>query len=153
MSRFTVHVCMIIYTAGVDPRVTLTHNLTDGHVVYDTQRVIFFCTIIANQATTITWSSDEYIGTEGVDLQLTSDDPLGFSTSNQRDPTTVVTLINTTRSSDGVITVTTSLQLVTSAQYPTSRITCKANGHGPNATVAFQTTMRSTSEAGKPKFT
>ena len=144
------------YTAEVVPCVTLTHNLGDNGVAYDRQRATFICMIVAGQDIdiVITWSSDEYIGTGGIVLQLTSADSVGSNKYNPRIPTTVVTMINTTHSSDGVITVTTSLQLVASVQYPTSTITCRANGHGPNATVAFQTSMQSTTYMpSKPEFT
>ena len=143
-----IYCVMHNYTAVVVPgRVILAHNLGDSNVAYNTQRVTFICTIIVkDRDLVITWSSDEYIGTGGLVLQLTSADPPGFSVPNPRNPTTVATLLNTTRSSDGLITVTSSLQLVASAKYPTSSISCRANGPaGPVETVAFQTSMQSTS--------
>ena len=144
--------CIRDYTAGVVPSVTLTHNLGDGGVAYNGQRATFMCIIVAGQDLIITWSSDEYIGTGGV-LQLTSADPPGSITSSLQNPPTKVTLRNTTRSSDGTISVTSLLQLVASALYPTSSISCRASGHGHNATVAFQTSMQSTTVMGKPEFT
>ena len=132
--------CVHVYSAGVvSARVTLTHNLGDDGVVFRGQTATFNCTIVVGNDTVITWSSAHYIGRRGVVLQLTSIDPPGSSTSNQQNPTTVATLINTTHSRDGVTTVTSSLQLVASAQYPTSNITCRANGHGRGATITFQT--------------
>ena len=88
------------YTAEVVPHVTLTHNLGDDGVAYDRQRATFICMIVAGQDIdiVITWSSDEYIGTGGIVLQLTSADSVGSNKHNPRDPTTVVTMINTMHS-------------------------------------------------------
>ena len=138
---------MYDYTAEVDPLVNLTHNLSGGGFAYNGQRVTFICTIVVAHDTVITWESDDYIGTGGDVLQLTSVDPEGTSATNPRNPTTVATLISTTRSSDGVITAISKLQLTASALSPTSYISCMTNGAGPVKTVTFQTSM-----LGKPEL-
>ena len=126
-------------SAGVDPLVILTHNLGDDAVAYKGQRVTFICMITAGRHIVITWSSDEYVGTGGDNLQLLSIDPEGQNTTNTRNPTTIAYLISITRS-NGVITVVSELQLTASELYPTSNISCGINGgllYGD--TITFQT--------------
>ena len=109
--------------------VSLTNDLT-GDVAHRGQRVTFICTIVADDdvPVVITWRSIHYIGIRGDYLQLTSADPEGHSTTNSRNPTTVATLINSTRS-NRVITAVSELQLTALARYPTSNVSCTANGH------------------------
>lgn len=114
-------------SAGVDPLVVLTHNLGDDAVAYKGQRVTFRCTITVGRHIVITWSSDDYIGTGGDNLQLLSIDPEGQNTTNTRNPTTIAFLINTTRI-NRVITVISELQLTASELYPTSNVSCGING-------------------------
>ena len=123
----------------------LTHNLDDDAVAYNGQRVTFVCTIVAGCDILITWKSDHYIRPRGDVLQLTSNDTEGSTVNNTRNPTTVATLINTTQSSNGEITVVSELQLTASASYPNSRVSCRANG-GRIHTVTFQTSIFSKPE-------
>ena len=99
----------------VHPLVMLTHKQLDGDdaVVYDGQRATFLCVIVADhEVILINWSSEQYIGTGGDVLQLTSADSEGHTTNNTRHPTTVAALISTyPRSRDRlrVITVVSEL--------------------------------------------
>ena len=92
---------------------------------YHGQRVTFTCTIVANSDVILTWRSAQYI--DG-NLQFKPADPEGQNITDSQNPTTVATLINTTRSSNGEITVVSELQLTASVLYPTSRVRCRANG-------------------------
>jgi hypothetical protein len=106
--------------------VILTHNLGSRAIAYHGQAVTFMCTvnIVVDRDIVITWRSEDYIGTGGDGLQLTSIDPVG-TTANKS--TTVVTLTNRTRN-NGITTIVTQLELIASAMYPDSRVSCKPNG-------------------------
>jgi hypothetical protein len=125
-----------ILTGIIDPDVMLSHNLV-GDRAYDRQVVIFRCVIIGVD-TILTWRSEDYIGTGEDVLQLASTDPAGQTASNLRNPTTVATLVSTTRSS-GVTTTVSELQLTASSQFPTSSVSCANNGDEPVNTMIFQT--------------
>jgi hypothetical protein len=124
------YVCIYLYNVctEVHPPVILTHNLGSDATAYSGQRVIFRCTvkIVVDLGIVITWRSEDYIGRGDV-LQLTSGDPAGTTVNKL---TTVVTLINSTRSSDGMglTTVITELQLTADAMYANSHVSCMANG-------------------------
>jgi hypothetical protein len=74
----------------------------------------------------ITWRSEDYIGTGGDGLQLTSIDTVG-TTSTVNKSTTVVTLTNRTRN-NGITTIVTQLHLIADAMYPDFRVSCQPNG-------------------------
>ena len=114
----------------------LTHDLIEGNQAYDGQRVAFWC-IIVGLDTVVTWRSQDYIGTGGDVLQLASADPAGQTASNSRNPTTVATLINTTRNG-GVTTTISELQLTASSQSSVSNVSCGVNGQGPVNTTLFR---------------
>jgi hypothetical protein len=107
--------------------VVLTHNLGSGAIAYHGQKVTLTCTVnivtVVNRGIVITWRSGDYIGPGDV-LQVTSKDSVG---STVHKSTTAVTLISTTQS-NGMITVVTELQLMASAMYPNSRVSCQPNG-------------------------
>ena len=84
-------------TGVVDPDATLMHNLV-GNRAYDRQVVTFQC-VITGVDTVLNWISDDYIGVGGDVLQLASADPVGQTASNPRNPTTIATLVSTSRSS------------------------------------------------------
>ena len=106
-----------------------------GDVAYHGQRVRLLCTIIANRDIIVTWRSLQYIGIDVLQLLSTYRD--GYTVRSQQHPSTVATLINTTRS-NGTVTVTTELQLTASAVHRISRASCRANG-GRRHTVTFVT--------------
>ena len=115
--------------------VFLSSNLIRGNHAYDGQRVTFRC-VITGLDTVITWRSDGYIGIGGDVLQLASTDQPGRTDSNSRNPTTVATLISTTRSG-GVTTTVSELQLTASSQFLNSTVSCGVNGQGPVNTTSF----------------
>ena len=114
----------------------LTHNLVGGNRAYDRQVVTFRCVIVGVD-TVLNWMSDDYIGVGGDVLQLASADPVGQTASNPRNPTTVATLVNTSRS-NGVTTTVSELQFTASSLFSTSNVSCRDNGQGPVNTTTFR---------------
>ena len=112
------------------------HNLIGGNRAYDGQQVTFRC-VITGIDTVLTWRSDDYIGIGGDVLQLASTDQPGRTDSNSRNPTTVATLISTTRNG-GVTTTVSELQLMASSQFLNSTVSCGINGQGPFNTTFFR---------------
>ena len=115
------------------PSVQLTSTLFEGDVAYDGQRVSFTC-IATSTDDILTWSSDHYIGDI---LQIGFHDGPGFTDSNQQNPSTVATLINTT-SNGGVMVIESRLQIIASMQNPISSVSCHINSHGPMNTITFR---------------
>ena len=118
----------------VDSNVMLTSNLFKEVRAYDGQRVTFRCVVVGIRIV-LTWRSSQYFGDV---LQLTSADPVGQMASNSRNPTTVATLISTSRSG-GVTTTVSKLQLTASSQLPNSSVSFGVNSHGPVSTTVFKT--------------
>ena len=113
----------------------LTSGLT-GDLAYHGQRVSFVCNTVVTHDTIITWTSPHYIGRYGERLQLLSTEQDGFTERSQRFPTTVAILVNTTRTNE-TVTILSKLQLIASGLYPSSRVSCRANGHEP-AIIIFR---------------
>jgi hypothetical protein len=103
--------------------VILTHDLGSRAVAYHGQAVTFTCTvnIVMDRDIVITWRSEHYIGDV---LQLMSDAPVG-TTVNQ---STTVAILTKHTQSNRIITIVTQLQLIASAMYPDSRVSCQPNG-------------------------
>ena len=120
---------------AVSVNVYLSNNLISGDRAYTGQRVTFRC-VIVGMDTVLTWRSSQYIGTGGDVLQLASADPAGQTASNSRNPTTVATLVSTSRSG-GVTTTVSELQLTASSQFPNSTVSCEVNSHGPVNVTSF----------------
>lgn len=119
--------------------VSLTTNDLRGNVAYPGQEVIFICRIATTHDVVISWKSVQYIGDGDDVLQVTSIDPLGYSTSNRQNPTTIATLVSK-RHRNGMMIVISHLRIIASDKYPFSRVHCKANG-GQFQTVTFRTSM------------
>ena len=116
------------------PSVQLTSTLFNGNLALEQQQVNFTC-VVASTDDILTWSSDHYIGSI---LQIGFHDGPGFTDSNQQNPSTVATLINTA-SSGGVMVIESRLQIIASMQNPKSNVSCHVNSHGPMNTTTFQT--------------
>jgi hypothetical protein len=121
-----MHPLIFYVCTEVHPPVILTYDLGIDATAYSGERVTFRCTVnmVVDLGIVITWRSEDYIGRGDV-LQVTSDEPAGTTVNKS---TTVVTLISSTRSSDGLTTVITELQLTASAMYANSHVSCMANG-------------------------
>ena len=125
---------------AIEERVSVISDLSYGDRAYDRQVVTFRC-VITGVDTVLNWISDHYIGTGGDVLQLASADQPGQTASNSRNPTTVATLVSTSRSG-GVTTTVSELQLTASSQFPTSSVSCRDNGQGPINTTSFRKSKR-----------
>ena len=127
---------------ATDANVSLISDLSSGdpYRAYDRQVVTFQC-VITGVDTIFNWISDDYIGTGGDVLQLASSDPPGQTASNPRNPTTVATLVSTSRS-NGVTTTVSELQLMASSQFPNSSVSCRDNGQGTVNTTSFRKSKR-----------
>jgi hypothetical protein len=78
------------------------------------------------------WRSDEYIGTNGAELEFTSADGVGSRMTSSINPNTFATLVrvNGTRVVQSVLTLTASNSI------PTASITCRDVGRGAS-TIPF----------------
>ena len=128
----TIHV-----NVGVSPpEVLLASNLTNGGVAYDGQVIMFRCRII--DSVVLTWSSDEYIGTEGTVLQVSIAHEIGYSPPRTDVEDTVAILTNKTQV-NGINVIDSELHIRTTLLRPTSSIICRKDGVGGAAnTTSFR---------------
>ena len=130
-----------MYFAGViSSDVFLTSNLSKENTAYDAQIVTFQCVTKGIIGTILSWTSDDYIGSEGAALEFFSIHGPGRTETSSTNPTTVATLINaTTNAATGVSTIISELRITVSEQYPTSSVSCNFNnGHGVHNTTEFR---------------
>ena len=116
----------------------LTSNLTESMTAYDTQTVIFQCAT-RGTGTSLSWISDDYIGSGNTEIRFFSHNHPGRNKSSPINSNTVATLINTTTDiNTGITEFVSELKITVSQQYPTSSIRCKINGDGASSeTLAF----------------
>ena len=108
----------------------LNSTLSDELVADPHEIVIFTCE--SRSAGILEWFSDEYIGTNGVRLQILSAGDTTTVPSNT-DPNTVAIRINVTYD-NGVLVILSELRIITSSSYPVATVTCAANGERQNIT-------------------
>ena len=113
--------------------VSLTSNLNEGNIAYDTQTVTFRCTI---RGSVLTWSSEEYVGFGGYTLQFASVHSAGRTNTSVRVPTTTATLISTTENGETVLV--SQLRIIATVQHPTSSVTCRVYDRGAENTISFR---------------
>ena len=95
-------------------------------------------TCVTRNTTLLEWQSTDYVGTGGNDIQISS--------VGDRDNVTSLTNPNTyaTRDSvaeeNGVTVIVSRLFITASEQFPTSSVTCRIDGLGPQAIIYFNTT-------------
>ena len=86
----------------------------------------------------LAWSSEEYIGTGGVQLEFTTEDTPGFIQTSDTHPDTVATLIS---SDQRLLNIISTLQIVVSSNvsmsHPSS-VTCEHRTSGTNRMLTFQ---------------
>ena len=84
--------------------------------------------------TLLEWQSNDYIGEGGHDIQIFSaGDSNVKSLSN---PDTYATRVNVSVE-DGVTVIVSQLFITASEKYPTSSVTCRIDGQGPQETISF----------------
>ena len=131
---FTFHTLLLAVTQR---GVTLNSTLIRGHLALPGQRVVFTCVI--RNSTLLEWQSNDYIGINGDNIQIYSVGSRTLNVTSVTIPTTYATRVNVTVE-DGVPVIVSQLFITASEQFPTSSVTCRINGQGPQETISFNTT-------------
>ena len=121
----------IIAQSSVD--VVLTSTLAvgnDGHTAPPGEEIVFTCT--TRYSNLLQWSSDEYIGSDGYNIQVFN----GTLGTDVRRGSANATLVLATIE-NGVLVLVSELRIRTSALHPTASIQCNNNGHGSSRTITF----------------
>ena len=114
-----------------DSDITLTRNVQSK--VCSGEELIFTCVTKGSQI--LAWSSDEYIGSLGVQLEFTLSDTPGFLRASDDNPQTLATLIST----DSTMRIMVStLRIIVSANMAYPSVTCEHRSSGRSQTLAFQ---------------
>ena len=105
------------------------------HVCPDDE-VTFTCE--TNGSTILAWTSEEYIGTGGSELELTTGNTPGFKLRSNSDHNTVATLIS---KDQRLLAIASTLEIVTSSDLNmshSSSVTCKHRTNSANKTITLQ---------------
>ena len=121
-----------VHISVAQQRVILTSTLNAKLIAHPQEMVVFTC--IARGSGILNWFSTEYVGSDGLPLQILSGGNTVTVPSNSN-PTTVATRINVT--TNGEIMIISELQVIASLQYPIATVTC-SNGVIPQ-NITFQT--------------
>ena len=117
-------------------RVTLSSTLICGNLALPQQSIVFTCT--TRNSTILEWQSNEYIGTDGDNIQIYSvgsrDNVTSFSNPNTYAIRVSVIVEN------GITEIESQLIIIASDRFPTSSVTCQVNSYGPRQTISFNTT-------------
>ena len=113
----------------------LNSTLNANHITYAQDIVVFSCTTRGSGV--VNWFSDEYIGTDGLPLQLIA---VGNTTTVQSttDPNTVATRINVAYD-NGVVVIVSELSIVTSLRYQMATVSCDNSDVQLRQSITFQT--------------
>ena len=122
-----------ILSAAAVEDVTLSSTLTI-QLAYPDQVIIFTCTTRGSGI--LEWRSDEYIGSSTLQILSLSSAPSSVVSRSNSD--TVATRVSTT-TENGVLVITSELQITASTLYPTSTIICGNSGDGSTRNITFQT--------------
>ena len=123
----------IILTA--QEMVTLSSTLNADRVAVSQQQVVFTC--VTRGSPILEWSSEEYIGTGGVELQFPSINCIGVNKTGHTDPNTVATCLSVSQTGETVIQ--SQLIIIASVDHPQATVTCSNNGHGTTKSITFTT--------------
>ena len=105
---------------AVMSQVELTSNTSTTQPICPERTVIFTCT--TTDSSTLRWTSDEYIG-QSNQYEFLSFQSVGTIESTPPHDA-VANLTANTVNSDGMVVLTSTLQINTSSAIPSSRITC-----------------------------
>ena len=121
---------MYFYVSAIMQTMTCQVLLLEGHRACLGREVNFTC--MTNGSLVMVWSSDEYIGINGAELEFTSADGVGSTMRSSTNPSTVATLvsINGTRVTESVLSITV-------LDFPTASVTCSDVGWG-TSTITFR---------------
>ena len=112
----------------------LTSSLSTEYA-YPEQAVMFRCVTINSPI--LAWSSPEYIGENGVQLELLSVNTPGITMTSQIDSNTVAILSNVT-TEDGQTVIESNLRVVVSARFQISLVSCHNVGQGTVNSITFE---------------
>ena len=123
-------------TTGITQRIISPQlHVSELQNVCPGEEVTFTCETRGSPV--ITWSSDEYIGIRGTQLQFTIIDSVGTTrTSDHVNPNTVATLINVTNENGDDVLVS-QLRIVALSGFLTSSVACIDGSSGAINTVMF----------------
>ena len=110
--------------------VTLTSTLTDGLVAYGGEEIVFTCT--TRYSNLLQWSSNEYIGSDGYNIQVFN----GTLGTDVRRGSAHATLVRAAFE-NGVLVLVSELRIRASTMHPTASIQCDNNGRGSSQTIRF----------------
>ena len=113
---------------------TLHSTFYGVNFAYDGEMVTFTC--VARNSTLIAWSSNEYIGSDGLRLEFASIERVG---TNRFAPNfgTTAQLVDSFRE-DGRVILVSQLNITVPSVYQISSITCHNIGMGTTAMTSFQ---------------
>ena len=113
--------------------VTLNSTLTHGEFARPGQRITFTC--VARNTTLLVWFSDDYVGTGGDHLPISSGGPA----RNQTRGSTVATRVRVDID-NGITVIISQLHIIASEELSPSSVRCGINGQGPHQVINFTTT-------------
>ena len=126
--------CVYILSAVTQSAaVTLTSSsLHQRQLACPGQQLTFTC-LVPEGAHVIAWSSEEYIGERGVQIELTHGEGEGYAVNSSSHPTTVATLVKL----KGEHIVKSTLSIVVSSHYAAATITCGNVGNN-DSSISFR---------------
>ena len=113
--------------------INLTSSLANEYA-YPEQTVYFWC--VVTNSPILAWSSPNYIGDNGIQLEILAIDQPGTIMTSNVDPNTVATLSNVTTGGETIIR--SSLRILVSSQFQASSIACHNVGQGTENITTFQ---------------
>ena len=108
----------------------LTSTLADGHTAAPEQEVVFTC--VTRFSNVLQWSSSEYIGNDGHNIQIYNGT---LGTDVTRGSARAILVRAATE--NGVLVLVSELRIEVSTLYPTAIIQCDNNGHGASRSITF----------------
>lgn len=130
---------LLHHTTGSQLNVTLTSTLHAGNISCPRDEIIFTCTISGMRVQTLYWSSNEYIGSSGEQLEFSTSNMVGKRLNSSVDPNTFAVL-NISNS-----TVLQSKLHIVSNQ--SSEVSCLASNSGKIRSINFTTFGESMSDS------
>jgi hypothetical protein len=110
----------------------ITSTLLDGRFTCPGREVVITCA--TNASLVVAWSSDEYIGRGGLQLEFTSGDNVGRRLTSTTNPNTFAEL--TMKS--GELVTESQLHIIVSMNIPTVTVTCSDVNGGSTSSLPFQ---------------
>ena len=117
-----------------DSDITLTRNVQSK--VCSGEELTFTC--VTRGSLILAWSSDEYIGGLGVQLEFTMSDTPGFLRASDDNPRTLATLISTVTDSTMRNIMVSTLRIIVSDNTSYPSVTCEHRTSGRKETLTFQ---------------